>query len=431
MIGFDPIELYALSDVGIRRSHNQDAHAMILAKDIESWERTGHVFVVADGMGGHAVGEKASQKAARDIPLTYTKYASEGVANALRRAFVEANAAIHSIGQNNKEFQGMGTTSTALVIRPEGAWIGHVGDSRVYRVRKDVIEQLTFDHSYVWEMARRQKIDPEEVQGIKSNVIIRSMGPDPIVQVDIEGPYPVEPGDVFVMCSDGLSGPVKDSEIGAVASHLPPAEACEFLVQLANLRGGPDNITVQIVRVGGPGEASVRPRRSLRSLVRHMHWSLPVLAGGVLLTCVAVPIALAARLPGLLLFLFASLTTAAGLVGLLIHAREVKKKQAEHEPQTDPNVYRSFPCDLDGGVVEKLGRAASELRDQINESYPQLVPAEYAAHHTRGSEQLKAGSLPDAFREYCRAMHVLARAYNKIRSKSEVFQPVWEKKKKA
>src|SRR4029078_6417129 len=110
-------------------------------------------------------------------------------------------------------------------------------------IRDGLIEQLTFDHSAVWEIARRQHVNPEDLQGIRSNVILRSLGPDAFVEVDVEGPHPVRPGDIYLVCSDGLTGPDKlsDYEIGAVAAALPPAEACEFLVELANLRGGPDH----------------------------------------------------------------------------------------------------------------------------------------------------------------------------------------------
>src|SRR5205807_1506607 len=167
-------------------------------------------------------------------------------ASSLRKAFIEANASIHARGQQNREFEGMGTTSTALLLRTEGVWVGHVGDSRAYRVRDGFIEQLSFDHSLVWEYARRQRISPENVQGIPSNVIVRSLGPEPLVQVDIEGPHPVQKGDMFLLCSDGLSGQVTDREIGAVVSALLPDEACRYLVHLANLRGGPDNVTVLV-----------------------------------------------------------------------------------------------------------------------------------------------------------------------------------------
>ena len=255
MTGFDQIANAVRSDVGVRRSHNQDAYAEDPAGDPERFTAYGHLFLVADGMGGHAVGEKASAKAVRDIPHTYHKHAQEGAAAALRKAFSEANGGIHAIGQENPEFRGLGTTATALLLRPEGAWIGHVGDSRAYRIREGSIDQLTFDHSAVWEIARRQRVNPEELQGIRSNVILRSLGPDAFVEVDVEGPHPVHAGDIYLLCTDGLTGQLSDYEIGAVVSALPPAEACEFLIELANLRGGPDNITVMIAQVGGSPEA--------------------------------------------------------------------------------------------------------------------------------------------------------------------------------
>ena len=151
MLRFDQIDHASLTDVGVRRSHNQDSHAIQLARDDEQWHERGHLFLVADGMGAHAVGEKASEQAAGLIPHTYHKYVSQGAAAALRKAFVEANATIHACGQQNREFEGMGTTTTAVLIRPEGAWVAHVGDSRAYRIRDGVIQQLSYDHSLVWE----------------------------------------------------------------------------------------------------------------------------------------------------------------------------------------------------------------------------------------------------------------------------------------
>ncbi len=113
MIGFDDIEYASLSDVGIRRSHNQDSLATLPANDLEQWHARGHVFVVADGMGAHAVGELASKLAADSIPHVYSKHAQEGPILALRKAFIEANLTIHARGQQNREFAGMGTTGTA------------------------------------------------------------------------------------------------------------------------------------------------------------------------------------------------------------------------------------------------------------------------------------------------------------------------------
>ena len=110
---------------------------------------------------------------------------------------------------------------------------------------------MTFDHSLVWELIRRNHLSSEHAEkSVPRNVITRSLGPDPAIEVDIEGPYPVEPGDVFLLCSDGLSGPIEDPELGVFADQFHPSTACKYLLHLANLRGGHDNITVMVVRVG-------------------------------------------------------------------------------------------------------------------------------------------------------------------------------------
>lgn len=235
-----------MSDIGMRRSNNQDAYAVVLAGDESSWRRRGHVFIVADGMGAHAAGELASKLAVDLVPHLYNKYTDLSPPEALARAIIEANAEIHRRGQANPEFHNMGTTASVLVLVPQGALIGHVGDSRVYRLRGEQLEQLTFDHSLVWEMKASGQIgNNSELAGmVPKNVITRSLGPNSQVKVDIEGPFPVAPGDTFLLCSDGLTGKVEDEELGPVLANLPPREAAQVLADLANLRGGPDNITL-------------------------------------------------------------------------------------------------------------------------------------------------------------------------------------------
>jgi PPM family protein phosphatase len=140
--------------------------------------------------------------------------------------------------------------------------VAHVGDSRVYRLRDGRLAQLTFDHSLVWEMAAAGHMSQEDVPSyIPKNVITRSLGPHENVNVDLEGLFDVAAGDVFLLCSDGLSGQISDAEIGALLHALTPEEAVQTLVDLANLRGGPDNISVVVARVIG-GEAPVSKRRS-------------------------------------------------------------------------------------------------------------------------------------------------------------------------
>jgi protein phosphatase len=172
-------------------------------------------------------------------------------AESIVKTFREVSALIHSKAIANRDFQGMGTTSSALLLLPEGALIAHVGDSRVYRIRGGRIDQLSFDHSLVWELVRRNHLTSEQARlSVPKNVITRSLGPEAEIEVDIEGPLAVETGDVYLLCSDGLSGPVEDPELGAFAGRFHPEDACRYLVNLANLRGGLDNITVIVVRIG-------------------------------------------------------------------------------------------------------------------------------------------------------------------------------------
>ena len=238
------------SDTGMRRQNNQDSHTSVRAANRETWRRRGHLFMVADGMGAHAAGELASKMACDLIPHSYMKAKSGTPGEAISKAFREVSAQIHVRAEANRDFDGMGTTCSSLLLLPEGALVAHVGDSRVYRVREGRIDQLSFDHSLVWELVRRNHLTSEQASlSIPKNVITRSLGPAE-VEVDLEGPLAVKPGDVYLLCSDGLSGPVTDPELGAIASSFHPREACRYLVHLANLRGGLDNITVLIVRIG-------------------------------------------------------------------------------------------------------------------------------------------------------------------------------------
>jgi protein phosphatase len=416
--------------VGVRRSHNQDNHAVQLAGDPEQWLQRGHLFLVADGMGAHAVGEKASEQAASVIPHTYQKYAPQGPAAALRKAFVEANASIHAFGQQNREFEGTGTTSTALLLRSEGAWISHVGDSRVYRIRSGVIEQLSYDHSLVWEYARIKQIDPDKVQDIPSNVIHRCLGPEPLVQIDIEGPHPVSGGDIFLLCSDGLSGQVTDHEMGAVASTLPPAEACRFLVDLANLRGGPDNITVIIVRLGGNPDANgLTPDPVLPNRPRwpRVPWWAATLLMGTALAGGAATLNYYG-LPGdVFTFLLGAVAIVAGLVGLFLHYQQEQRRLLAESDLPPPRIHRRASCRIDPTLVDRLALALTAVHKHAEEKKWEADWKLYEEHRSAAEVLLKQGDLSGAFREFCRAMLPLTRALQKQRGKEETFQPVWDK----
>lgn len=249
----------AVSDVGMRRSSNQDSLAVSLAEDEKQQRCRGHLFVVADGMGAHAAGELASQLATDTIPHAYHKRRDVPPWESIVAAVEDANARIYAKGQNSVDFHGMGTTCSCLLLLPDGALAAHVGDSRVYRLRGTTIEQLTFDHSLVWEMAAAGQASEEEVPAyVPKNVITRSLGPHPTVKVDLEGPLPLRPGDRFLLCSDGLTGPLNAKLIGMVLASLPPADAAQTLVDLANLLGGPDNITAIVAEVDKPTRTRAR-----------------------------------------------------------------------------------------------------------------------------------------------------------------------------
>ena len=238
------------TDIGRRRSNNQDNKAVLPATGQQQRSR-GWLFLVADGMGAHAAGELASAIAAERVPRIYEEQSQYSPPLALRNSIEQANGEIFTRGERSPEHRGMGTTCTTLVLHPRGAILGHVGDSRAYRIRGRKVEQLSRDHSLVWELETAGGMSREQAaDAAPKNIITRSMGPHAHVDVDLEGPFPVQPGDVYVLCTDGLSGQVRDEEIGLFAAELEPADAVTALIGLALVRGAPDNVTVIAVRAG-------------------------------------------------------------------------------------------------------------------------------------------------------------------------------------
>lgn len=429
----------ALTDVGAKRSHNQDACAVQLAPDDPLFLSQGHIFIVADGMGGHAVGEKASAKAIRDIPLTYQKHVpQEGVVPAIRRSFTEANADIYDIGQKNPEFKGLGTTGTALFLRSEGAWIGHVGDSRAYRIRTGKVEQLTFDHSWVWEIARRQGIDPDQLGDFKKNVIVRSLGPDEQVEVDIEGPHPLQPGDSFLLCSDGLTNEVAADEIGSVVMALPPEEAAKFLIALANIRGGRDNITCIIVQtpggdVGGTSVVAKTPgrfRKALKSWDRFLPWPYTFLGLGSLCAVVSLVLQMqeisSAAIP---LFGAAALLIVVGVVGLALLLQNDKSESATGAPAgSQLHVYKTYPFEIGSVLLDRFDEKDNELKDVLKD-HPEVDWATHGKHAAEAAAKRGQSDWTGSLAAKCRAIQVLAAIYNQERGRGEEFRPNWDNPK--
>jgi PPM family protein phosphatase len=393
------LEVESLSDVGLRRTNNQDSMAVVLAPSESVWQQRGDLFMVADGMGAHAAGELASKLSVDTVPLVYQKLADRAPAEALLAAMEEANAQIHSRGEGNSDFKGMGTTTTALVLLPFGALAAHVGDSRAYRLRGTRLEQLTFDHSLVWEM--RAAGLPE--YGPK-NVITRSLGPSPSVKVDVEGPHPIVPGDTFLLCSDGLSGPVKDDEMGMILGSMPAAEAARALVDLANMRGGPDNVTAIVAKTVGPlwSQASNDVPRS-RAPLRPIH-STVWIAFGVLL------------LAGLmLLWMEQWIPAAISLVAAVVLGAGawIYRQGGEVEgPAMNGNRYGRGPyaavvCPPSQEFVQLLAETLRELREAAARDEWTFDAVAFNALLDRAVAANQACDFAQAVRYYCQAISFL------------------------
>ena len=238
------IRLASKTDVGQVRQANEDSC------DTFAREDGTRLLVVADGMGGHRGGATASSTSVATIAETFDAEASARPGDMLGRAIEAANARVFAMAKQDPELEGMGTTVVAFHIdaRRRGT-VAHVGDSRAYRYRKGRLEPLTTDHSVVAEMQRRGLLSADEAAvHPRRNEILRSVGVLPEVEVEVAD-VDVAPGDRFVLCSDGLSGVVADDEIAAVVQIETPEQAVDTLIRMANERGGPDNITVQVMSI--------------------------------------------------------------------------------------------------------------------------------------------------------------------------------------
>lgn len=238
---------FGLTDVGRRRENNQDR----LLLDAERG-----VYAVADGMGGHAAGEVASQIAIEALGeavdgdrLGRNAADTEETARRLEAAFLEGNRRICESVLTREEWRGMGTTIVALVALDDRVVVGHVGDSRAYRLRDGQLQRLTNDHSWVSEQVRLGLLtDDEAKRHPMRNIITRALGNRDELEVDTTE-EPIHPGDVFLLCSDGLNSMLGDDEISELLTRHrnEPEKACQALVDEANERGGEDNVTVVVL----------------------------------------------------------------------------------------------------------------------------------------------------------------------------------------
>ncbi|MBI3072946.1 MAG: Stp1/IreP family PP2C-type Ser/Thr phosphatase [Deltaproteobacteria bacterium] len=244
---------WGLTDVGRKRLHNEDSYLINLELA---------TFIVADGMGGHAHGELASRMAVEIIeeeifrqrrrkPSPFDESGPDAVTRVVSASVQLACARIFDLAQRINEYAGMGTTATTVVFHDSRAIIGHVGDSRAYLLRDGAIRQVTDDHSWVNEQVKGGLLTADEARSSRyKNVITRSVGFERDVEVDTEALL-VRDGDLLLMCSDGLSNLVTDDEIAETLRSSYYQKAPAELIDLANARGGDDNISVVLVEAVG------------------------------------------------------------------------------------------------------------------------------------------------------------------------------------
>ena len=254
--------------MGRRRTGNEDSFILWASPD-DAPHAADSLVIVCDGMGGSNAGEVASKMAVETVTRVFAAAPPGDLPQVLAHAVEVANEEIWELSRTRSDLNGMGTTCTALALKGDHVLVAHVGDSRAYLVRSHRAMQLTTDHSLVAQLVARNQLTPEEARhDPRRNVVTRSVGVAPDVEVDlVEVDEALRPGDTLVLCSDGLHGQVSDDEIAGFAMGGSLPDACRDLIELANARGGPDNITVAMLRLEQAAVPAGNPiGRWLRSL---------------------------------------------------------------------------------------------------------------------------------------------------------------------
>jgi PPM family protein phosphatase len=240
------------TDIGRTRANNEDNLIAVVPED-QLLRDKGALFVVADGMGGHALGDVASELTIQQVEDAYYRDLQGDIPTSLRDAVKQANITIcqaNKIKQaKGEDGYGMGATCVAAVLHEQMLYAANVGDSRVYVLHEGQLRQITRDHSVVAQMVERGEITPAQVRSHeKRNQIYRSLGETPELEVDLFT-EPVQEGDTLILCTDGLWEMMEDEELRAIVEHSDPEESAQRLINRANEAGGPDNVTAIVVRV--------------------------------------------------------------------------------------------------------------------------------------------------------------------------------------
>jgi PPM family protein phosphatase len=245
------IEVSVQSDIGCLRQNNEDSFGYWEPEDDQQFLRKGRLAVVADGMGGYEGGQEASRLAVETLVEVYRDFGGDDPQAALVEALQAAHEQIREYSFAHPGLRGMGTTCTAAAIVQDSLYYVHVGDTRLYLIRDGQITRVTRDHSYVGRLVESGMISPEEAENHpQRNILTAALGTNPDLIMDSPGrPEPLRPEDVLLICSDGLWGQVRDSEILDAVENKTAEQTGRKLIELARERGGPDNITVEVLRL--------------------------------------------------------------------------------------------------------------------------------------------------------------------------------------
>src|SRR5579864_1635361 len=246
------MEMACLTDVGRQRTNNEDSYLYWEAEDNDDFRIKGRLAVIADGMGGYEGGQEASRLAVETVRHFYDSRFDGGPQATLLHAFSTAHENIQRYAHDHPQFHGMGTTCTALAIVDRELCFAHIGDTRVYLVRPDSVARLTRDHSYVGRLVESGIVRSEDAETHpQRHILTAALGSGSQVAADVsQEALALEDGDTLVLCTDGMWSLVNEQEVASVIEENSPADTCGELVKMAMQRGGNDNITVLVLRVG-------------------------------------------------------------------------------------------------------------------------------------------------------------------------------------
>jgi len=246
------VEMANISDVGCVRTVNEDYFLFCEPQDDREFAKRGRLLLIADGMGGHNGGETASRMAAQIVRDVFLRSESADPVALLIDAFTEGHQSILDLALRSPELAGMGTTCTAAILRGAKLTVGHIGDCRLYLIRDGISQLLTDDHTVVGHLLKSGLISQDQARVHENrNVLTSALGAECVSAAAdfINVPTPLRMGDILLLCSDGLHGLVEDREMASISREFELRDAGRRLVNLAKTRGGPDNITLQLLKI--------------------------------------------------------------------------------------------------------------------------------------------------------------------------------------